>query len=200
MSDKPPPIRDRFHGRVRDGHARRCDWAGCEEAGEFKAPRRDGSGHGADRYIWFCLEHVRAFNAAYDYFAGMSPDEIAAAQRPGHPSWERDTWPFAGQRDPAAWELADRMEILKGQPGLGAHFSQPVQGSANGHVLSAKDRAALATLGLTHEAGAEAIRRAYKSMVRRYHPDMNGGDRSHEAQLRKVIDAYTHLSKSAAFS
>ncbi len=51
-------------------------------------------------------------------------------------------------------------------------------------------------LGLSHDADRKAIRSAYSHLVRKYHPDKNGGDRSHEKALQDVIAAYTHLRKA----
>ena len=81
--EKPRPIgHDRFHGRVR-GVAQRCAAPGCALPGEFRAPGPRASGaDGPGEYAWFCLDHIRAFNARYDYFAGMSADDILAAQHP----------------------------------------------------------------------------------------------------------------------
>ena len=72
--------------------------------------------------------------------------------------------------------------------------------AATGRRLTPEDRGALKALGLGPEADRAAIRRAYSALVRRYHPDRNGGDRSHEARLRAVIDAYAALKRSAAFA
>ena len=62
------------------------------------------------------------------------------------------------------------------------------------------DRKALTVLRLDSTACFADIRRAYKELVRRYHPDSNGGDRSLEGKLQEVIDAYTHLKSAAAFA
>ena len=48
-------------------------------------------------------------------------------------------------------------------------------------------------LGLDETAGAEAIRNRYKELVKRLHPDANGGDRSREEKLREIIHAYKTL-------
>ncbi|MEE4288436.1 MAG: molecular chaperone DnaJ, partial [Erythrobacter sp.] len=72
----------RFHGRHETGQ-RECDWPGCTEPGEFRAPGYRPSGFdGPGEWRWFCLEHVREFNAGYDWFEGMSAEEILAAQSP----------------------------------------------------------------------------------------------------------------------
>lgn len=198
---RPKSRPSRFHGRVEHADGRRCESPDCKEAGEFRAPRsprpeRDG-------YHWFCLEHVRAFNAGYDYFKGLSAEDVARA-RSGHPSWDRASKPFATNADPSGIDPS-RVNIhdphgifsaLRGRSGrFGATPARP-----DGVCLSAKDRQALKTLGLDENATLEAIKAQYKKLARRYHPDTNGGDRSQEHELHKVIDAYTHLSQSPGFS
>lgn len=189
----------RFHGRV-PAEGRGCEHPGCDEAGEFRAPlgraaygREDASG-----WRWYCLDHVREFNAGYNYFKGMAPDEIERAQRPDA-GWERETRAFAsnGDPDPAWARFTDPADVL------GTRFrraDREPRASRNGHVLSAADNKALKTLGLTAQATLADIRRAYTGLVRRYHPDRNGGDRTHERALQDVISAYTHLRKAPAFS
>jgi hypothetical protein len=184
---------DRFHGRVRDGVPRCCDVPDCPEPGEFRAPRSRSPE--SDGHYHFCLDHVRDYNARWDYFSGLTRDQIEEAQR-GHPSWERATFPFAhnGRESyvhpygPGGPKLDDPVGAFAGQPRFTRTTAAPGVPEA--------DRQALLTLGLeaTVRSDAAAIRRAYKALVRRYHPDSNGGDRRHEAQLRKVIDAYTHLT------
>ena len=88
-----PVNHDRFHGRIRDSR-RDCDWAGCEERGEFRAPGLRSSGFdGPGDYRWFCLDHVREFNAGYNWFAGMTAEEIMAAQHPAA-GWDSETRAF----------------------------------------------------------------------------------------------------------
>lgn len=198
---RPKARYSRFHGRVEHADGRRCDSPGCTEAGEFRAPRshrpeRDG-------YYWFCLEHVRAFNAGYDYFKSLSAEEAAAASS-GHPSWDRASRPFGTNADPAGIDLRrmnihDPHGLFSSLNGFGSRFGA-APARPNGVRLSAKDRQALKTLGLDEDATLDAIKKQYKKLARRYHPDTNGGDRSQEHQLHKVIDAYTHLSQSPAFS
>ena len=106
---------DRFHGR-REAQGRQCNWPGCEEPGEFRAPGVRAPGFdGPGDYRWFCLDHVRAFNAGYDYFAGMSPEEIYAAQSPLH-GWQTETRAFgpnAGIDAPPRWaDFTDPLEEI----------------------------------------------------------------------------------------
>jgi len=204
MSEADPHRRPRarFHGRV-EGSTHMCDHPDCLEPGEFRAPP-DTSAPGASfdgpgEYRWFCLEHIRQFNEGYNFFEGMDTDEIYSAQRPMS-GWESETRAFArnGSPPPRWADFSDPLDAI------GARFRDNlnVRKSAmkDGRPLSDNDRKALKTLGLGAEADRKAIRRAYSALVRRYHPDRNGGDRSHEKALAKVIAAYTHLKKAPAFA
>ena len=190
---------DRFHGRV--GGGRDCDHPGCAERGEFRAPPADGRRNGSDgpgEWRWLCLDHVRAFNSGYNYFDGMSPDEIDEAQRP-YAGWERETRAFAANRSPGP-RWADFTDPLDA---IGARFGERLreaQGRADGRPLSEGDRKALKILGLGTDADRRALRQRYADLVRRYHPDRNGGDRSHEKALQQVISAYTQLKSRPAFA
>ena len=83
----------RFHGRFEET-GRECEAPGCCEAGEFRAPGNRGSSFdGPGDWRWFCLDHVREFNAGYDWFEGMSADEIYAAQSPLS-GWASETRAF----------------------------------------------------------------------------------------------------------
>ncbi len=193
-----PVNHDRFHGRIRDSR-RACDWAGCAEAGEFRAPGFRSSGFdGPGDYRWFCLDHVREFNAAYDAFKGMSADEIWAAQSPVS-GWERETRafnPIAGIDCAPRWaDFDDPLEAISAR----ARARKPVE-RKDGRPVSPDERRALDTLGLQIDADLRALRSRYSDLVRRYHPDRNGGDRSFEARLQDVVEAYQLLRKSAVLA
>jgi hypothetical protein len=185
----------RFHGRVEHNTPQPCAWAGCTANGEFRAPTGKRMADGQRDWRWLCLDHVREFNAGYNYFEGMTPDEIAREQSP-HPSWERKTRAFASNAY-ARGDIDDPLGILGDRYGAGTFAKATAK---NGRVLTAKDRGALSVLRLDDEASLADIRRRYTELVRRYHPDANGGDRTHERLLQDVIDAYTHLKSAAAFA
>jgi hypothetical protein len=183
---------DKFHGRV-DGD-RPCAAPGCGEVGEFRAPGERGPGFdGPGDYRWFCLDHVRAFNAAYDWFAGMSAEEILAAQHPtaGWASESRAFGPTAGIDFAPRWaDFADPLEAISAR----ARAKTP-RPRADGKLLTAEQRRALDVLALSHDADRGELRRRYSALVRKYHPDRNGGDRGFEARLQQVVEAYQALRK-----
>lgn len=190
----------RFHGRV-EAEGRLCAEPGCSEPGEFRAPLVEGATSGRDGpapFRWLCLDHVRAFNSGYNFFKGMSPEEINEAQRP-FSGWERETRAFnaAGGADrPPRWaDFSDPLDAIQ------ARFRDRMpQERKDGKPLSGRDREAMRVLELEVDADRGMLRRRYSDLVRRYHPDRNGGDRSFEKRLQQVIEAYQQLKESPAFA
>ena len=189
----------RFHGRV-EGH-RHCDQPGCTESGEFRAPPADGRRSGFDgpgNWRWLCLDHVRAFNLGYNYFSGMSTEEIEAAQTP-YGGWERETRAFsANPSPPPKWaDFTDPLDAI------GARFRRAAAAEGprgDGRELSETDRKSLRVMGLGTDTDRRSLRQRYAELLRRYHPDHNGGDRGHEKALQAVIAAYTQLKSRPAFA
>jgi hypothetical protein len=91
---------------------RLCEHPGCEAGGDFRAPR---SRIELDNYYWFCLDHVRAYNAAWNYYAGMSEREIEAEIR-RDTVWQRPSWKL-GQRHGPAYEarMRDPFDLYSGK-------------------------------------------------------------------------------------
>jgi hypothetical protein len=192
---------DKFHGRVSNS-GRICNAPGCDEAGEFRAPGAERPGFdGPGSYRWFCLDHVRQFNSGYDFFAGMTPDEILAAQSP-IAGWETHTRAFrpdAGIDQAPRWnDFADPLEAIARRARARKVDHEAAQEAAR-RGFNPDDRAAFEALGLSFDADRHALRRRYADLVRRYHPDHNGGDRSLEDKLQRVVKAYDHLRHSPAF-
>ena len=190
---------DKFHGRY-DNAGRRCAAPGCDEAGEFRAPgQRAPSFDGPGEWRWLCLEHVREFNAGYDWFEGMSADEILAAQSPVA-GWRPETRAFradAGAGGVPRW--ADFDDPLEAIGARAADVRMRAAGRERMSRFTPRERDALQAMGLGPETDLHGLRTRYSTLVRRYHPDRNGGDRSHEGRLQRVIEAYQLLRKAAAF-
>lgn len=193
---------DRFHGR-NEARGRLCGAPGCEEAGEFRAPGvRNSSFDGPGDYRWFCLDHVRQFNAGYDFFKGMTADQILEAQSPTY-GWERETRAFsptAGIDAAPRWaDFADPLEAL-GARARARKAEMAPQPRHDGVILTPDERRALDALGLPLDADRKDLRSRYSQLVRKYHPDRNGGDRGYETRLQQVVEAYQLLRKAAAFA
>ncbi|WP_417622628.1 J domain-containing protein [Parasphingorhabdus sp.] len=201
MTVSPKRKPNRFHGRV-ETDGQRCAIEGCAHEGEFRAPPVYGVRHSYDgpgEYRWLCLDHVREFNQSYDYFQGMDQEQIFEAQHPVR-GWDSSRRIYEGGAgaQPAWADFTDPLDAIGARFAAGIHRRQTA-----GPTISRVDQKALETLGLgvtdSRSIGRSDIRRAYSALVRKYHPDRNGGDRSHEKQLAKVIEAYTQLKESPDF-
>jgi hypothetical protein len=180
IAPKPRPVRSQKLS---------CDHPGCAEPGEFRAPKGWQS---EGEYFCFCLDHVRAYNASYNYFNGMTPAAVALYQRDasiGHrPTWTMGTngGGFRIESDDPS-RFADPLSIF----GRRRAPQRPAEPQTPHYGIAAKK--ALDQLGLDETAEAGVIRTRYKEMVKRLHPDANGGDRSLEDKLREIIRAYNYL-------
>ena len=178
-----------------------CEWAGCASAGSFRAPK---GRHQEGKYFHFCLDHVRQYNKSYNYFAGMPEEDVLDYQKDsafGHrPTWTMGVKPGKDRADrprrpKPGWE--DRFHDAFGFFGNGfePRREAPVEPKRKLRNMERKSFAQLDLEG--DETGAE-IKARYKALVKRLHPDANGGDRSTEDRLREIIQAYGYL-KAAGF-
>ncbi len=168
-----------------------CAVPGCRGEATHKAPR---SRRELDRYVWFCLDHVRAYNASWDYYAGMDEGEIEAHRR-ADVTWRRPTWPLGGRapgRQPGrngAWDTAF-------DDPFGLFGGRAESGGAAPERPPSKTGRALEVLDLRAPVTAHQVKARYIELVKRFHPDANGGDKTAEERLKLVNDAYTTLKNS----
>jgi DnaJ domain len=200
--DLNSPLFDRIRIRPSGAEAREsvaepsCEHPGCSGVGLHRAPK----GRGREGQYWrFCLDHVRVYNASYNYFTGMSDEAVAAYQKDatvGHrPTWSMGVNPNGRGHGPAAetkrdWDYADPLGILRTE-GLGQ--TRRAAAEPPRPRFSAPVRRAFDVLGLDETADAAGIKAQYKMLVKRFHPDANGGDRSFEERLRDIIKAHDTL-------
>lgn len=175
---------------------RACARAGCAEEGGFKVTK---SRENLGEHIWLCLGHAREHNEAWDFFRGMDEKDIESFRNDaitGH----RPTWPL-GKR-------AARMQNPFGggfgvEDGHGAFEKDANSASQRDPHVRRPERTltrlqiqALDVLHLAHGATLIEIKARYKELVKRFHPDANGGDRGAEERLKQVIKAYGVLRAS----
>ncbi len=196
------PQREREEEASKTRHPK-CQWKGCGRPAPHRAPK----GRGKDgEYFAFCIEHVRAYNASYNYFDGMSDSEVTDFQKDamtGH----RPTWKVGAN----SWAHGTR-ERAQGftEAGSAGFQSQDPHGLFASRARQARDepaeerrrhlrpieRKSLDALHLPHSASKEEIKSRFKELVKRHHPDANGGDTRSEDKLREIIQAYNYLKQS----
>ncbi len=162
---------------------RLCEHPGCREAGEYRAPRSRKS---LNEFYWFCLEHVRSYNASWDFYRGMSAAEIEASRRADIVG-QRPTWPL-GRRGPQYFDLRD--EALR--EALRRFFHADHEPPRAKRPVTPEEEA-LAVLELDATATHAEIKTKYKELVKRHHPDANGGDKVAEDRLKVINQAYSFL-------
>lgn len=174
---------------------RACDHPGCRQPGTARAPK---SREMMNEHYWFCTTHAGEYNRNWDFFAGMNEAQVRAAQA-ASTAGDRPTWTFEASRH--------SREAMAARTGAERTFADPfgVFAAARRRAESARpeprrlgklERNALADLDLDAAADAQAIRTRYIELVKRCHPDTNGGDRSAEHKLQRVIKAYQTLRKA----
>ena len=170
-----------------------CDHPGCEEPGKYRAPK---SPDAVDEYFWFCKDHVRAYNLKWNFFETATEaemDDQIAKDR----VWERETKPFKKSAEERAWA---RLGIEDPHQVLGENATRNPGKSVTGtRRLPPTERKAIDILEAKDHWTKAEIRKAYKSLIKVLHPDMNGGDRSQEEQLAEVVWAWDQIKVSRSF-
>jgi hypothetical protein len=192
-----PPKLD-ADARANDVHAlkpgeRACDHQGCRAAAATRAPKsRDMP---VDHY-WFCESHAAEYNRNWNFFAGMSDEEVEARIQEDQATGGRPTWSFkSGARNREAAASRGFFRDPHGIFGTGRTAEEAAK-TAWDSRLGKLERIALADLDLEPGVNGPAIRVRYLELVKRCHPDANGGDRSAENKLQRVIKAYKTLQKA----
>lgn len=173
---------------------RECDHPGCSEAGQYRAPKSPDI---LDDYFWFCKDHVREYNLKWNFFDGASEQEYND-QLDKDRVWERETKPF-GKRseEQRAWA---RLGVNDPHEVLGENATRNPGKSVTGtRRLPPTERRAIEILEAKDHWTKTEIRKAYKSLIKVLHPDMNGGDRSQEEQLAEVVWAWDQVKGSRNF-
>ena len=165
-----------------DAPGRFCDMPNCPNQGEFRAPK---SRSALREFHWFCLEHVRAYNASWDFYKNMSPDEIEADLR-ADSAWQRPTWPLG--RLGGHSRMDETLEAELHAFAFGPRPKAAPQASAPPEL-----REALGTLALGWPVTLEDVKTRYKELAKRHHPDANHGDKRSEERLKVINLAYATL-------
>jgi curved DNA-binding protein CbpA len=193
------PLFDRIRVKPTEDRSRRsdapcCEWKGCGNTATHRAPK--GRLH-ENEYWRFCLDHVREYNHSYNYFSGMSDDAVMKYQKDaltGH----RPTWKM-GMGNPANANLnnnaRDPFNVFRE---FGAGSRQRAERTEPQRTVRNAERKALHELGLEEGVDKAEIKARFKLLVKRHHPDANGGDRGSEDKLREIIQAYNFLKSSGA--
>ena len=157
-----------------------CEWKGCNEKGIHKAPRNREY---LREFRWFCLEHVREYNKKWNYFSGLSQIEIEKELKADF-SWHLPTWPMSENLNNN--NIKDDFEILDSTTNM----------NKISNLENNKETKALRKLGLTLDSSLQDIKRRYKILVKKHHPDTNTNKKKSNNILIEINEAYKILLKT----
>ncbi len=173
-----------FETSDRPVRLRLCDHPACGQAGDFRAPK---SRDHLNEYYYFCLDHVRDYNKAWDFFSGLSPDEVEAYTRDAT-VWERPSWPLGSA---GAYERSLRDKAMRDIFGDASGEEKP----NSAPPMSVIEREALAALELVPPVDFAAIKAQYRVLVKKHHPDLRGSDSENEEKFKDISQAFATLRK-----
>ncbi len=161
-----------------------CDWNNCKELGEYKAPiERDNS----KKFRMLCLKHVKEFNKNWNYFSGMNDNQIISFLK-SDMTWHKPTQSFSSSDNffKILWNNTLKDEYDKKKIKSEYNYMRQFK-------FDHKDIKAFEILGLTVGMKWIKVQEKFKTLVKRFHPDMNSGNKKYEEKLKLITLAYTQL-------
>ena len=173
-----------------EASTRTCEHPGCSEPGKFRAPK---SPEILDEFLWFCQKHVREYNAKWNFFHGTSEEDLEAQVSGGA---RRGAAKSLGSDQERAWNRLGFGGSKASEAGAAKGAARAYQGKRK---LPPNERRAIDILDAKDFWSKADIREAYKALIKILHPDLNGGNRSHEEQLQNVVWAWAQIKDSRNF-
>ena len=161
-----------------------CDHKNCKKIGQYKAPiEKDNS----KKFRWLCLDHIKEFNRSWDYFKGMSDQEVSVFLK-SDMTWHKPTQSFNSPDN--FFNILWKNTLNGGESILSNGHGEKIKTKIN---FSNKDREAFKIIELEVGTKWDKIQIKFKELVKKYHPDMNSGNKKFEEKLKIVTLAYTQL-------
>jgi len=182
------PAATQYDESSEEALAKPCAFQGCQNTGDYPAPRNRDN---LSEHIWFCLKHIRAYNAGWNYYAGMNVGEIESHWR-GCATWERPTWPIGSHPNFSQAHEAINEYLRKFTANINPSMDSKSTAQSDAHLFppGSTEARALKTLKLSGQITNESMKIAYKKMVKKYHPDTNHGCKQSEEKLKEINQAY----------
>lgn len=170
----------------RAAHTRACDWLGCPSEGEFRTSK---SPRNMSEQVWYCADHIREHNKAWNYFEDLTDDEVEAIIK-NDTVWQRPTWKLGSDAERAK-AFAEGVRI---RDDFGV-LNEDVDPRTPHHVHrtfhpDSPEAKAFAILDLSPPVTEDSLKTRYKKLVKRHHPDANDGCKKAEEQFKEIVGAY----------
>ena len=169
---------------------RKCDSYKCTEKGEYKAPK---SRILLNDYFYFCLNHIKEYNKSWDFYKGMTVDQIENSMR-SDAVWDRPSWPLKGKYTNDFDEFDEYIDDFiktKNNKVNENYFKNKLLDE----TLTIEEAQALKELGLEMPISLEKVKKNYKKLVKIFHPDVNGNNKKAEEKFKQINESYKLLLK-----
>lgn len=166
-----------------NSHEKKCDHPNCDKAGLYRAPKS----RALDGYYWFCLEHVREYNASWNYYGNMSETEIEQQLR-NDTVWQRPTWK-PGEQGNFHSDISgifDAFGVFKDSDNNDTTSDKKLR-------ISAEELDAMRIMELDFPLTKEKLKERYKKLVKIYHPDVSNENKKSDEQFKQISIAYKLL-------
>jgi len=164
-----------------------CDWNNCLEEGLYKAPKEKDN---SKNFRLLCIDHIKEFNKNWNYFSGMNDQQIMEFLK-SDSTWHKPTQSFSSSENffKVLWNnaLKDEMDKIK----FDNEFNH-----MNKFKFNHNDIKAFSILGISVGLKWERIKEKFKKLVKKFHPDMNSGNKEYEEKLKVITLAYTQLKNT----
>ena len=168
-----------------------CDQTNCKKVGEFKAPK---SRSHLNDYYFFCIQHIKEYNQSWDFYKGLSIDQIESSMRKDT-IWDRPSWPLKGNPT----KILDQLnEFLNNDSNL-FEKEREIQDFLKNRMidesLTSSEHQSIKILGLKLPISVDEIKKKYKKLVKIFHPDVNANNKKAEIKFKEITEAYNILLK-----
>ena len=165
---------------------RKCDNAKCTEEGKFKAPKSRIS---LNEYYYFCLTHVKEYNKSWDFYKGLSVNQIENSLRDDI-IWNRPSWPLKGNPYKVMEQINDLFDDDTSDLNLQNKDKNYFKNKLLDENLTKEENEALLNLNLNLPLSLEKIKKNYKKLVKIFHPDVNGNNKNAEEKFKEINKSY----------
>ena len=169
---------------------KKCDLDKCNERGEYRAPK---SRIMLNEYFYFCLKHIKEYNKSWDFYKGMSVDQIESSMR-NDTVWDRPSWPLKDNHGNVFDEFNSYIDdFIKTEDDK--FNDNYFKNKLLDETLTREDTKALNDLDLEMPISLEKIKKNYKKLVKIFHPDVNGNNKKAEEKFKQINESYKLLLK-----
>ena len=168
-----------------------CDFIDCKQNGDYKAPKSRSK---LNQYYYFCIKHVSEYNKSWDFYKGLSVDEIELSMRKDT-VWDRPSWPLKGNPS----KIIDQLNSFLNNDYSLFEKDKETRDFLNNKIfnesLNLEESKSLKVLDLKMPISVDEIKKKYKKLVKIFHPDVNANNKESEKKFKEITEAYKILLK-----